>query len=257
MAIILNDAAYQYYEVDDTPVTQYPLTLACWAVTDNTDLAETMMGLADKDQPYDRYMLWLANRTGDPVEIYKSTVGGGDYAVTTTGVTADQPFHACGVIGAIDDLRVFINGGSKGVAGGSRTPSGINRTSIGRLGDSTPSCYWSGKIWEAAIWNAALTDEEVAILAKGFSPLFVRPQNLVCYWPLLGGTYPGVGGAPIDKVGGYNFTNTSGVPTPAVHGRIIYPSGIFVPSIESEIAAGIVRPLVGGSLVAGRKGLVA
>lgn len=44
---------------------------------------------------------------------------------------------------------------------------------------------FDGLISEAAIWNVALTDDEVASLAKGFKPTRVRPQSLVFYAPLV------------------------------------------------------------------------
>jgi hypothetical protein len=47
------------------------------------------------------------------------------------------------------------------------------------------ACNWlSGKVAEAAVWNVALTITDVAVLNAGYSPLFVKPQNLVAYWPL-------------------------------------------------------------------------
>lgn len=45
---------------------------------------------------------------------------------------------------------------------------------------------WNGSIAEVAIWNAALTDAEIAALAKGTSPLQVHPANLKGYYPLWG-----------------------------------------------------------------------
>lgn len=38
---------------------------------------------------------------------------------------------------------------------------------------------------ELAWWNVELTDAEVALLAAGFSPQFIRPQSLVHYFPLV------------------------------------------------------------------------
>jgi hypothetical protein len=74
----------------------------------------------------------------------------------------------------------------------------------------------SGSIAEAAIWNVALTDAKVAILAAGFSPLFVDPQSLVAYWPLVRDTDD-------DVVGGYDMTAYN-TPTVASHPpKIFYP----------------------------------
>ena len=35
------------------------------------------------------------------------------------------------------------------------------------------------------MWNAALTDAEIASLAKGYKPTRIRPQSLVFYAPLI------------------------------------------------------------------------
>lgn len=43
-----------------------------------------------------------------------------------------------------------------------------------------------GSIASAGLWNAALTAKEIAALGQGVSPLYVRPGNLVGYWPLWG-----------------------------------------------------------------------
>jgi hypothetical protein len=62
----------------------------------------------------------------------------------------------------------------------------------------------------------ALTDDEAVILSLGYSPVFVRPANLVAYWPLVGRSSP-----EPDIVGGYDMTLV-GSPTVADHPRIIY-----------------------------------
>jgi len=109
-----------------------------------------------------------------------------------------------------------MDGGNKGTNGSSRTPVGINTTWLGRFIDSSPQ-RWSGRIAEAAIWNVALSDAEVASLAKGYSPLFIQPTALVAYWPLIGHAT-----TEIDSVGGFGLTVTGA--TKAAHPRIIYPS---------------------------------
>ena len=77
--------------------------------------------------------------------------------------------------------------------------------------------YTDSIIAEAAVWNVDLTDAEVAILAAGYSPLFVRPQFLVAYWSLFGDSSP-----EPDIIGGYDMTLNNG-PTQATHPIIHYP----------------------------------
>lgn len=66
---------------------------------------------------------------------------------------------------------------------------------------------------EVGIWNVALTQPEIASLAKGITCDKIRPQNLVFYAPLVRDL--------IDAKGGRAITNNNGA-TVAPHPRI-YP----------------------------------
>jgi hypothetical protein len=54
------------------------------------------------------------------------------------------------------------------------------------------------------------------LLSLGYSPLFVRPQSLVAYWPLIGRNSP-----ELELIGGQGGTLTG--TTQAEHPRIIRP----------------------------------
>ena len=88
-----------------------------------------------------------------------------------------------------------------------------------------PSFPFDGYTAEAALWDVGLSDDEMAALAKGFSPLLVRPESLRSYWPILGA------GAPEPNLvdSGANLTVTGSVPK-ADHPRIIMPrEAIYLP----------------------------
>jgi hypothetical protein len=68
-----------------------------------------------------------------------------------------------------------------------------------------------GKIAEVGIWSSALTQPEIASLAKGMTCDKVRPQNLVFYAPLVRDL--------IDQKGGLAITNNNGA-TVANHPRV-------------------------------------
>jgi hypothetical protein len=128
---------------------------------------------------------------------------------------------------------VWLDGGSEGVASGTKSPSGIGHVSIGATTDLSPGNYMDGRIAEAAVWDAELNAAEIAILAKSFSPLFVRPQSLVMYWPLIRESYPD--NEDIDKAGGYDFVDYNG-PGDADHPRVIYPSLAVVIGLQASSA---------------------
>jgi len=128
--------------------------------------------------------------------------------------------HVTGVFSAVNARRVYLNG----VAGTAETTSlsvaSVDRMLIGaweRLGGWL--AYFGGAVAEAAIWSVALSDSEISQLAGGFSPLLIRPQDLVVYWPL-GGRF---GENDEDQSGnGYDLT-AYGSPTWVDHPPIIYP----------------------------------
>lgn len=65
-------------------------------------------------------------------------------------------------------------------SGGAGTPSGS--TLIGASsGSADTSDAWFAN---ACMWNVGLTVEEITMIEAGVSPLLVRPESLVAYWPL-------------------------------------------------------------------------
>ena len=112
-----------------------------------------------------------------------------DNAASTTTVTANTWTHAVGVkngtgAGAIS---VYVNGTQEGAATSNVTlASNTNDLLLGYRDVSAASEIWSGDLAEFAVWNVALTAAECAALAKGVSPLLIRPQSLQYYAPLWG-----------------------------------------------------------------------
>jgi hypothetical protein len=71
--------------------------------------------------------------------------------------------------------------------------------------------YFSGDIAEVGVWNVALTADEIASLADGFTCDRVRPQSLVFYAPLIRDL--------ADLAGGRAITNNN-TATVANHPRV-------------------------------------
>ena len=94
----------------------------------------------------------------------------------------------------------------------SRTPSSINALNIGTdRNNNTNTALLSGRVADVGVWNVALTDAEVASLAKGMTCDKIRPQNLVFYAPLIRDL--------IDQKGGLTITNNNAA-TVATHPRV-------------------------------------
>jgi hypothetical protein len=216
--------------------TAVPVSMACWFRVTGVAAAQTLMSLQNSAAIQNRDCFYLGVATDSTVNARESSAAGSGVASTSTTVSLDTWSHACGVFATDADRRVYLNGGGKGTNTTSRTPASINRTSIGRNGSSSAGAaqdYVGGRIAEAAMWSVALTDADAACLALGFSPLLIRPESLIAYWPLIGRH-----STEIDVVGGFGMTVTGA--TVADHTRIYMPRRpmLAVPTAEGGSGAG-------------------
>lgn len=162
--LALVSASSQYAEFDATPVTAPPFTLACWFRSGSAALGQTLLWVGDKDQALSFWQLEArGDVAGDPVRA-AAVSGSLAVAATTTGYSVNTWHHAAAVFASATDRRAFIDGGGKGTDTTSRAPTGSDRISLGRSGDSSPSSYLEGRIAEARLYNRALSDAEVLAL---------------------------------------------------------------------------------------------
>src|SRR3990167_4808445 len=169
MARLFDDVGNDVLNVASASVTAVPLTLACWFMSDDLTIAQTLISLSSTPASTAHVFNLVArgNIAGDPVGAV--TNGGSAYvADTTTGYSANVWHHACGVFTAANSRTAYIDGGSSATDVNSTAPSGINNTRIGRSGRQQLSM--SGRIAEAGIWSVALTGGEIAALAGGGNP---------------------------------------------------------------------------------------
>jgi hypothetical protein len=168
-----------------TPVTATPLTLACWANLVNATALHCLVSVSDSAAGVDYFRLDAdGSAGGDPVRVEARRNTNQGVATSSSGFTANTWFHACGVFTGDTSRAAFVNGANKGTNATSAIPTGIDRIGIGVLARSSLANFSNGMIAEVGIWNAALTDADVASLAKGASPLMIRPESLVFYAPL-------------------------------------------------------------------------
>jgi hypothetical protein len=183
-------------EATSAAVTVSPMTLAAWfrvASHDGSERSILSIGRSTSFAIYHRIML-------DTTDAFSagSAISGVGAAKSTGTVTAGIWHFGVGVFASSTDRRAYLDGGNEGANSTSKSPSSLNRTSIARTSssDSGNYDYLNGEIAEAAVWNVALTPNEIAWLAKGFSPLLLshRLANLVVYQDLVrAANRPGVG----------------------------------------------------------------
>lgn len=216
LARSFDDGSTEYLEVDLSPVSGEPFTMAAWAYSDDATVDQTVMSVADKDSGNVFHALRLmGSAAGDRINASSSILGTIYTATSSSGFSADTWHHVCGVWAANNDRRVYIDGGSKGTNSNEVNVAGLDRVAIGYTCDKTPVYYLSGRVTMAGVWNVALTDAEVALLAAGWAPLFVRPESLVAFWPLTADDG--------DWLGTYDLTAFNTPSWAAGPGGIVYP----------------------------------
>jgi hypothetical protein len=233
MARVFVAGSSQYLVNSNAVVGAFPMTMACWAYSNNITTNYMLMSLGDKDTDLDyMYIAMRGAIAGDPVRfaLFNQQVGA-DYTEyeTSNGFSATTWHHVAGVAPDFENAIAYLDGDPAGAYNfqTARPWPEIDSTALGVLIRSSITGYLDGRMAEAAIWSAALTAAELAILAEGYSPLMVRPQSLVAYWPLMGNLSP-----EIDIVGGYDMTLTN-APTKANHPRVFYPYTPFHPAFTA------------------------
>jgi hypothetical protein len=180
MAYDLNGTS-QYFSAA-SPVAALPVTIACFFNADDNTNNQRLVDLYNGTQ---YISIGLGGAVaGDPLRIISYNGSGLQIVTTTTGYSTGQWHHACGVFASSASRTGYLDGGGKATGNASFTHYPPNGLIIGRLSTEATQ-HLNGRIAEVGIWNAALTDAEVASLAKGMTCDQVRPQALAFYAPLV------------------------------------------------------------------------
>lgn len=185
MARQFDDAASEYLGNASTPVLGVPLTLVGWFNSDDNTASGTLVSVcADAGSEY--FQLVAAGAVaGDPVRITCRNDVTTEQADTTTTFLQGVWHHAAGVFTSSTSRDVYLDAGGKGSNTNAATPVGLDRIGIGVVNRGTPFVFMSGLLAELAIYNTWLTIGEIGLLYyHRYSPLKVRPQNLVAYYAL-------------------------------------------------------------------------
>ena len=207
-----------HLNVTTTPITAPAFTLVCWFNLDDVANSQDLISLGDTDTQRAFRLNAGGNAGGDPVRAIARDEGSFGIAVSSTGFSTGTWHHAAATFTTTTARAAFIDGGSKGTNTSLIVVPSIDRIRIGESADSDGGNNADGRIAEAAIYNEVLDDAEIAILALGYSPLFVRRKALVAYWQIIGNLSP-----EPDYVGNFDLTlaGDTGTPVKAAHTRII------------------------------------
>lgn len=242
------------------------ISLAAWIYPDSTS------SIANGNRAVSIYvangstglMLALHDGTAARVRIGARSQSGDSFQTKTgtTTVGTSGYSHVGGVIDiAGDTITPYYNGAAEGggavTFGAATWTNGTPTTSEDGIGSegigSDTQNQFDGRIGEVGIWNGDIGAAGFAALAKGFSPLLVRPELLVAYFPLLGNDSP-----ERDRISGLSGTIT-GTVAKADHPRVYMPRSrqigkytYVAPGGSASVGRLINRGLVRGGLVGGR-----
>jgi hypothetical protein len=238
-------ASSQFMSVETAAITAAPFTMSVLFYPTTTASNQCMIGCYNAQALGDVQYFDMQFRTNQQIRIRHRD--GTLLNVNTSATASLNAWHQAGYVAVSNsDRTVYLDGGNAVNDTTSKsTPSGIARTALAAEADALTappaSLFFEGYLAEGAIWDTDLTAAEMAILGRFVSPLFVRPQNLVAYWPLIGRYSP-----EKDLVGGLNLTLTN-TPGTADHPRVWYPvSGILGVPSAAAAAANVKRRMMMG-----------
>lgn len=214
----------QSLETSSAPTNNDTVTICAWFNTSNLTQNSSMVCLTDKDSSTDEYYLSLLS---GEVRAVKKSGGSTNGVITTTSYSANTWHHGAATFeftgGSSVALVAYLDGGGKGsdISSGRPTIANFDNATIGSLNRVTDILHYTGDLAEVAMWDVILPDEEIAILAQGFSPLLLthRLKNLVLYKPIIR-ELNGFGLGP-------SLTNNNSA-TVVDHTRVIYPTMSFI-----------------------------
>ena len=201
------------------PISGPPFSISLW-FNAPFNFGEVLFGLADNSVADNWFKLFIASGAGQ-----ESTFQRNDgTTLSSVNVDGTNPWvinvwnHVLLISDATDHAMIWMNGKNTfDPADADVDPTGLDRFSIGGILDSTPE-YAKAKICEAAVWGVSLSNTSRDMLAAGYSPLFVQPEGLISYWPIVGRADP-----EIDLVGGNHLT-VNATPLAFPHIPIYMPS---------------------------------
>lgn len=239
MARSFSSASSQRLTVGTSPMTTVPLTMSCWYYCTDTTTLQTVLELskAGAGVGVHKYRLILRGDLAGASKTLQAQQNPGNVVSSTIAYTGSTWQHACGVFTTTASRTVYLNGANNATDTTAGSPASVDQTSLAVAWDGSGAGVWTqyytGRIAEVGVWNVAITAAEVASLAKGYSPLEIRPASLVAYYPL-GGHY---GQFDLDRWKNRYDLTAYNSPTWSDHPRVIYPGPSFAP-IKKTVATG-------------------
>lgn len=166
-------------------IVSYPFTISCWFFPTDSTTTQDLVVLKDSATNNGYFLRVAGASAGDPIQANTWNGTSGTNAQIQNAIIFNQWNHAAARFVSNTSRLVQINGGN-----GTQNTNNSNQTSqlidtviIGQA--DFASRYFNGYIAHVAIWNEQIVNSANATLGRGASPLFIRRQNLVAYWPMV------------------------------------------------------------------------
>lgn len=206
----------QYIETSSFPNASLPVTMSAWFYPASTS-------------GFQRVSVWSSPGGGQAAaslllnypgagqlsnQVYK---GGTNVLPTGSGTFTTNAWNHGAVVSGATAARCYLNGSvGSDATYVALTFSSCTILGVGRVQNTQ---FLNGRVAELGVWNVELTAAEIAALAKGYTPLEIRPDALLAYYPL-GGHY---GQLDLDRWKNRYDLTPANSPTWVDHPRVIYP----------------------------------
>ncbi len=166
MAVSLNQDGI--VDLGPLGITDYPFTMVGWFRVPSVSSPLTLMRIDNTATTSFHYIMYEGHLTGQVLAGIKiGTVIG---ARTTAPMVPGQWHHVVAVFEAYNSRRVYLDGGNMDSSGHIRVFDGADQFRAGNINSST-----AVDMAEIAIVAAVLSDNEIAILARG-GPMLSLPR---------------------------------------------------------------------------------
>lgn len=188
------EANTERLELTTPALTDVPFTISCWFLPENDVGAVYLAGLYDSGS-VDNYHALNVNAADNLRASSRATGLSESSAVSVGTVTYGGTtwIHGCATFGPTTgtDRSISLAGATPVTATTNRAATGLDRIVLGcNYNGGAPIDFFDGLMAHVAFWNVQLSTREQFALSRGVHPRFIRPINLLHYWPLWGQASP-------------------------------------------------------------------
>lgn len=157
-------------------------SFACWAKLETASVSQCIMSLATSGSANHYFRLDVSATN---VIRFRARDTGNSDALSSGTVTSGAWYHIGCKVTSTTSRHVFLDG-AKTSNTTSRSPSGYNRTGVGRSSESSGTAYFDGIIALPTFWTTDLSDADFASLAAGAWPGSIESGSIVGPYQLSG-----------------------------------------------------------------------